>query len=162
MSDINNTESFAQLFEESLAKQEMRQGEVITAEVVRVDYNFVVVNAGLKSEAYVPIEEFKDDRGEVTVQPGDTLAGLAEQHGLDGWRPIFDLNAGEVLPGGGRFTDPDLIRPGQVLDLPPADPPARAPIPPSGPEPPLPAPPHEDEPTAPAGSPPPTASRRCR
>ena len=55
MSDINNTESFAQLFEESLAKQEMRQGEVITAEVVRVDYNFVVVNAGLKSEAYVPI-----------------------------------------------------------------------------------------------------------
>ena len=65
--NINQPESFAQLFEESLARQEMRQGEVITAEVVRVDYNFVVVNAGLKSEAYVPIEEFKDDRGEVTV-----------------------------------------------------------------------------------------------
>ena len=60
--NINQPESFAQLFEESLARQEMRQGEVITAEVVRVDYNFVVVNAGLKSEAYVPIEEFKDDR----------------------------------------------------------------------------------------------------
>lgn len=57
MSNNTNTESFAQLFEESLAKQEMRQGEVITAEVVRVDYNYVVVNAGLKSEAYVPIEE---------------------------------------------------------------------------------------------------------
>ena len=69
--NINQPESFAQLFEESLARQEMRQGEVITAEVVRVDYNFVVVNAGLKSEAYVPIEEFKDDRGEVTVKPGD-------------------------------------------------------------------------------------------
>ena len=78
MSDINNTESFAQLFEESLAKQEMRQGEVITAEVVRVDYNFVVVNAGLKSEAYVPIEEFKDDRGEVTVQPGDFVSVAIE------------------------------------------------------------------------------------
>ena len=65
--NINQPESFAQLFEESLARQEMRQGEVITAEVVRVDYNFVVVNAGLKSEAYVPIDEFKDDRGEVSV-----------------------------------------------------------------------------------------------
>ena len=57
----------------------MRQGEVITAEVVRVDYNFVVVNAGLKSEAYVPIEEFKDDRGEVTVKPGDFVAVAIEQ-----------------------------------------------------------------------------------
>ncbi len=78
MTNTNNTESFAQLFEESLAKQEMRQGEVITAEVVRVDYNFVVVNAGLKSEAYVPIEEFKDDRGEVTVKPGDFVSVAIE------------------------------------------------------------------------------------
>ena len=77
--NINQPESFAQLFEESLARQEMRQGEVITAEVVRVDYNFVVVNAGLKSEAYVPIEEFKDDRGEVTVKPGDFVAVAIEQ-----------------------------------------------------------------------------------
>ena len=42
------------------------------------DYNFVVVNAGLKSEAYVPIEEFKDDRGEVTVQPGDFISVAIE------------------------------------------------------------------------------------
>ena len=47
--------SFADLFEESLVRKEMRLGEVITAEVVRVDYNVVVVNAGLKSEAYIPI-----------------------------------------------------------------------------------------------------------
>ena len=53
------------------------------------------------------------------MQPGDTLADIAEQHGLDSWQPIFDLNAGEPLPGGGPFTDPDLILPGQVLDLPP-------------------------------------------
>ena len=78
MSNITNTESFAQLFEESLAKQEMRQGEVITAEVVRIDYNFVVVNAGLKSEAYIPLEEFKDDRGEVSVQPGDFVSVAIE------------------------------------------------------------------------------------
>lgn len=71
-------ESFADLFEQSLAKQEMKQGEVITAEVVRVDYNFVVVNAGLKSESFIPIEEFKDDRGEVDVQPGDFVSVAIE------------------------------------------------------------------------------------
>ena len=76
--ETNKPEYFAELFAESLAHQEMRQGEVITAEVVRVDYNFVVVNAGLKSEAYVPIEEFKDDRGEVTVQPGDFISVAIE------------------------------------------------------------------------------------
>ena len=76
--ETHKPESFAELFAESLAHQEMRQGEVITAEVVRVDYNFVVVNAGLKSEAYVPIEEFKDDRGEVTVQPGDFISVAIE------------------------------------------------------------------------------------
>ena len=64
-------ESFADLFEESLALQEMRTGEVITAEVVRIDQNFVVVNAGLKSESYVPIEEFRNDRGELEANIGD-------------------------------------------------------------------------------------------
>jgi small subunit ribosomal protein S1 len=64
-------ESFAQLFEESLARQEMRQGEVITAEVVLIDHNFVVVNAGLKSESYVPLEEFLSDQGELEVKVGD-------------------------------------------------------------------------------------------
>ena len=76
--ETNKLESFAELFAESLAQQEMRQGEVITAEVVRVDYNFVVVNAGLKSEAYVPIDEFKDDRGEVTVKAGDFVSVAIE------------------------------------------------------------------------------------
>jgi small subunit ribosomal protein S1 len=71
MSDQNL--SFADLFEESLVRKEMRLGEVITAEVVRVDYNVVVVNAGLKSEAYIPIEEFKNDRGEVEVAAGDFI-----------------------------------------------------------------------------------------
>ncbi len=64
-------ESFAALFEESLTRQELRAGEVITAEVVRIDQNFVVVNAGLKSESYIPVEEFKTDHGELDVKPGD-------------------------------------------------------------------------------------------
>ena len=68
------SESFAALFEESLQRTEMRPGEVITAEVVRVEHNFVVVNAGLKSEAYVPLEEFKNDKGEVEVQVGDFVS----------------------------------------------------------------------------------------
>jgi small subunit ribosomal protein S1 len=71
-------ESFAALFEESLSRQEMKQGEVITAEVVRVDYNFVVVNAGLKSEAYIPIEEFKNDQGQLDVKPGDFVSVAIE------------------------------------------------------------------------------------
>lgn len=67
-------ESFAQLFEESLQRQEMRAGEVITAEVVRIDQNFVVVNAGLKSEAFVPAEEFLNDQGEMEVKIGDFVS----------------------------------------------------------------------------------------
>ncbi len=71
---IPETESFAKLFEESLSKQEMRQGEVITAEVIRIDHNFVVVNAGLKSESFIPIEEFHNDRGELDVKDGDFVS----------------------------------------------------------------------------------------
>jgi small subunit ribosomal protein S1 len=65
------TESFAALFEESLARQEMRSGEVITAEVVSVDNDFVVVNAGLKSESIIPTSEFRNDKGELEVAVGD-------------------------------------------------------------------------------------------
>ncbi len=70
-SQVESSESFASLFEESLTHQEMRSGEVITAEVVSIDANTVVVNAGLKSESLIPIEEFKNDRGELEVQVGD-------------------------------------------------------------------------------------------
>ncbi|MBK8523596.1 MAG: 30S ribosomal protein S1 [Betaproteobacteria bacterium] len=79
MSAVLETESFAQLFEESLARQEMRQGEVITAEVVRVDQNFVVVNAGLKSESYIDVEEFLNDQGQLEVNVGDFVQVAIEQ-----------------------------------------------------------------------------------
>ena len=71
-------ESFAALFEESLTRKEMRVGEVITAEVVRVDSNHVVVNAGLKSESFIPLDEFKNDRGEVEAKPGDFVSVAIE------------------------------------------------------------------------------------
>ncbi|HNM63510.1 MAG TPA: S1 RNA-binding domain-containing protein, partial [Accumulibacter sp.] len=72
-------ESFAELFEESLGRQEMRPGEVITAEVVRIDQNFVVVNAGLKSESYIELEEFLNDQGAVEVKIGDFVQVAIEQ-----------------------------------------------------------------------------------
>jgi small subunit ribosomal protein S1 len=71
-------ETFAALFEESLTRKEMRTGEVITAEVVRVDMNYVVVNAGLKSESFIPLEEFKNERGEVEVKVGDFVSVAIE------------------------------------------------------------------------------------
>ncbi|SEL43731.1 30S ribosomal protein S1 [Nitrosovibrio tenuis] len=77
-SAIDSSESFAALFEESLSRQEMRVGEVITAQVVRVDYNVVVVNAGLKSESFIPVEEFKNDKGEIEVKPGDFVSVAIE------------------------------------------------------------------------------------
>ena len=80
MSNIPSTqESFADLFEASLHRQEMRQGEVITAEVVRIDQNFVVVNAGLKSESYIDREEFLNDQGELEVQVGDFVQVAIDQ-----------------------------------------------------------------------------------
>ena len=68
------SESFAALFEESLKRTEMRSGEVITAEVIRVDHNHVVVNAGLKNEAYIEIAEFKNDQGQLEVKVGDFVS----------------------------------------------------------------------------------------
>ncbi|WP_415166241.1 30S ribosomal protein S1 [Propionivibrio sp.] len=72
-------ESFADLFEASLNRQEMRQGEVITAQVVRIDQNFVVVNAGLKSESYIDRDEFLNDAGEIEVAVGDFVQVAIEQ-----------------------------------------------------------------------------------
>jgi small subunit ribosomal protein S1 len=71
---VNMSESFAALFEESLARSNMKSGQVISAEVMRIDHNFVVVNAGLKSEAFIPVEEFHNDQGEIDVQPGDFVS----------------------------------------------------------------------------------------
>jgi small subunit ribosomal protein S1 len=78
-STSSTTESFAALFEESLARQEMRAGEVITAEVVSVDNDFVIVNAGLKSESVINASEFKNDQGELEVAVGDFVKVAIEK-----------------------------------------------------------------------------------
>jgi small subunit ribosomal protein S1 len=137
------TENFAALFEESLARKEMRVGEVITAEVIRADDNYVVVNAGLKSESYIPIEEFRSDRGEVEVKPGDfvkvAIESLEDGHGetrlsrdkakrLAAWLDLEEaLEKGNVVTGlvngkvkGGLTVTVNGIRaflPGSLVDI---------------------------------------------
>ena len=137
------SESFADLFEESLARQEMRAGEVITAEIVSIDHNFVVVNAGLKSESYVPIEEFRNDRGELEVKVGDfvhvAIDALEDGYGetrlsrdkakrISAWNDLEKaLNEGSLVKGlvsgrvkGGLTVMTNSIRaflPGSLVDM---------------------------------------------
>ena len=138
-----NSENFAALFEESLARKEMRVGEVITAEIMRVDDNYVVVNAGLKSESYVPIDEFRNDRGEIEVKPGDfvsvAIESLEDGYGetrlsrdkakrLAAWHELEEaLEKGTVVTGvingkvkGGLTVTVNSIRaflPGSLVDI---------------------------------------------
>ncbi len=67
------TESFAELFEESLANQVLRRGAVVTGTVVDIQSDSVVVNAGLKSEGIIPIVEFRNAQGELEVEVGDEV-----------------------------------------------------------------------------------------
>ena len=76
--DIMTMENFAQLLEESFTLQEMNPGEVITAEVVAIDNNFVTVNAGLKSESLIDVNEFKNAQGEIEVKVGDFVTVTIE------------------------------------------------------------------------------------
>jgi len=67
------SESFAELFEESLSGLDMQQGSIVTGTVVDIDSDWVIVNAGLKSEAVIPRNQFLDDNGELEVAVGDEV-----------------------------------------------------------------------------------------
>jgi len=67
------SESFAELLEESLANQNIKQGSVLTATVVDVNSDVVIVNAGLKSEAVIPTAQFLNERGKLEVEVGDEV-----------------------------------------------------------------------------------------
>ncbi len=68
------TESFAQLFEQSLASQRIRPGQILSGLVVDVGDDMVIVEVGMKSEAAIPGEPFRHERGAIEVPTGDRLA----------------------------------------------------------------------------------------
>ncbi|MEW1639822.1 LysM peptidoglycan-binding domain-containing protein [Streptomyces sp. NPDC093801] len=94
-----------------------------------------------------------------TVREGDSLASIAASQlgSPDRFQELFDLNQGQPLPGGGTFTDPNLIYPGQQLTLPPANPPAEPAAPTASPQSPKPGPATPPAATSPATAAPQTA-----
>lgn len=141
--DVLGGESFADLFAESVQSQDLKAGEVISAEVLRVDHNYVLVNAGLKSESMIPIEEFLNDQGELEVEPGDyvsvaidafengygdTILSRDRAKRLSAWLSLEQaLESGELVTGtitgkvkGGMTVMTNGIRaflPGSLVDL---------------------------------------------
>lgn len=136
-------ENFASLFEAQLAQVEMREGEVINAEVVAIDNKYVTVNAGLKSESVIALSEFKDEHGELEVKVGDTtqvaIEAVEDGYGetrlsrdkarrIAAWTELENaLEAGTVLSGpiygrikgglGVIYKNVRLFLPGSLLDV---------------------------------------------
>ena len=79
------SQTFAELFEESQVANKMRPGTLVTGIVVEVGSDFVVVNAGLKSEGSIPVEQFRNAEGVVDVKIGDAvdvaLEAVEDGHG---------------------------------------------------------------------------------
>jgi small subunit ribosomal protein S1 len=144
------SESFAELFEESFASQQIKPGSIITGTVVAVNDDVVIVSAGLKSEAVIPIEQFKNDKTEGGISVGDTVE-VALDAVEDGFgetklsrekairaRTWIDLEKafedGEVVEGiingrvkGGFTVEIDSVRaflPGSLVDVRPVRDPA--------------------------------------
>ena len=144
------SESFAELLEESLANRQMKQGAILQATVVDVNQDVVIVNAGLKSEAVIPANQFLDDKGELEVAVGDEVE-VALDAVEDGfgetrlsrekakrtrtWSRLEEAFAdGKIVKGtisgrvrGGFTVDLDLVRaflPGSLVDVRPVRDPA--------------------------------------
>ena len=137
------SESFEQLFEESLASRQIKPGSILTGSVVEVNSDVVIVNAGLKSEAVIPAEQFRNESGEIEVHVGDEVE-VALDAVEDGfgetrlsrekakrartWKRLEEsFEKGEVVNGiitgrvkGGFTVDVDLVRaflPGSLVDV---------------------------------------------
>ncbi len=108
-------ESFAELFEESLKNTETRPGEMVKAKVVAIDNGFVVVDAGLKSESYIPDDQFKNAQGQLEVNVGDevdvalesvesgdgaTILSREKAKRNEAWKKLEDaFNSKEIVTG---------------------------------------------------------------
>ena len=137
------SESFAELFEQSIASQPFKPGAIITGRVVDVNDDVVIVNAGLKSEAVIPAEQFRDEQGQIEVAVGDEVevALDAVEDGFGETRLSRDkakrartwsvleeaFEKGEIVKGvingrvkGGFTVELDLVRaflPGSLVDV---------------------------------------------
>jgi small subunit ribosomal protein S1 len=137
------SESFAELFEQSQIENKMRPGTIVSATVVDLDDAMVVVNAGLKSEGLIPIEQFYDEKGELEVAVGDevdvALDAVEDGYGetrlsrekakrLKAWQRLEEAaESGETVTGiitekvkGGFTVDIDHVRaflPGSLVDV---------------------------------------------
>lgn len=136
-------ENFAELLQESISKLDSRPGALLQAIVVEVQPDYIIVNAGLKTEAYIPAYEFKDKEGELKIQVGDTVDVVLEtMEGINGetrlsrdkakrleaWGTLEQaLENGEVIKGiitervrGGFTVELDNIQaflPGSLVDV---------------------------------------------
>lgn len=81
---MNMSESFAELFEESQKIQLMQSGSIVTGTVVDIAGDWVIVDAGLKSEGFIPLDQFVNEQGEVTIKVGDNVQ-VALEAVEDGW-----------------------------------------------------------------------------
>ena len=136
-------ENFASLFEKQLTLIEMREGEVVKAEVVAIDNKYVTVNAGLKSESLIAVSEFRDEHGVLEVAVGDitsvAIEAIEDGYGetrlsrdkarrLAAWTELEEaLEKQEVLSGpiygrvkgglGVMYKNVRLFLPGSLLDV---------------------------------------------
>lgn len=144
INELNNmSESFKELFEQSIANTQFYPGAIIDAKVIKIDDDFVTLNAGLKSEGIVPLEEFFDKSGDLEVSLGDVvevaLDSVEDGHGetllsrerakrMEAWRNLsksYDNN--ETVTGvitgkvkGGFTVEIGNIRaflPGSLVDV---------------------------------------------
>ena len=141
--DNHMSESFAELFEQSIAAEQMQPGSIIHAKVVEIRDDFVIVNAGLKSEGVIPVSQFRNEEGELEVSEGDEVevALDAVEDGFGETRLSREkakrartwtkleaaYDAGEIVHGhlsgkvkGGFTVDLDNIRaflPGSLVDV---------------------------------------------
>lgn len=79
-----SSESFAELFQQSIARSEMQPGSLITGKVLRISDEYVTINAGLKSEGRIPIEQFYDENRQLEIKVGDDIEVVLEAI-EDGW-----------------------------------------------------------------------------
>lgn len=137
------SESFAELFEQSQIELKMRPGTIVSATVIEVNPDTVIVNAGLKSEGLIPVDQFHDENGDVEVNVGDevdvALDSIEDGYGvtrlsrekakrLMAWTELEKAHeAEETVTGiitervkGGFTVDVDKVRaflPGSLVDV---------------------------------------------